>query len=101
VRYAASNITSVVVLLLAAWTLVVRYRARPDTNWPLIFYLLLVLYHQATPGGLNSFAIYVGVVSALFLRFEFMSGFFRYLFLTLEAAVMFMILWGLLNLIYF
>ncbi|MEZ5355405.1 MAG: hypothetical protein R2762_22440 [Bryobacteraceae bacterium] len=99
-RYAASNITTVLLLVLTIWTLVVRYKGRPDTNWPLIYYLLLVLYHQSIPGGLNSFSIYVGVISALFLRFEFMAGFFRYLFLTVEAAVMFMILYGLWLLIY-
>jgi hypothetical protein len=95
VRYAASNITTFVLLMLTIWTLVVRYKSRPDSNWPLIFYLLLVMYHQATPEGLNSFSIYVGVIAALFLRFEFMAGFFRYLFLTVEAAVMFMTMYGL------
>lgn len=94
-RYAASNITTFVLLMLTIWTLVVRYKSRPDSNWPLIFYLLLVMYHQATPEGLNSFSIYVGVIAALFLRFEFMAGFFRYLFLTVEAAVMFMTMYGL------
>ncbi|MEZ5401693.1 MAG: hypothetical protein R2729_18615 [Bryobacteraceae bacterium] len=98
-RYAASNITTVVLLVLTMWTLIVRYKGRPDTNWPLIYYLLLVLYHQATPEGLNAFSIYVGVIAALFLRFEFMAGFFRYLFMTVEAAVMFMTLYGLWTLV--
>jgi len=84
-------------LVLLFWTIATRVRASADTNWPLIFFGMLVMYHQSLPGRINDFALYVGVICALFLRFEFLSGFFRYLFMTIEIAVLLLISYDLMQ----
>ncbi len=73
-QYSPSNITTAVMCGLAVWTIICRFRFPPDSNWPMIFYLLVVIYHLWFPGRLNQFVVYAGVLSTLFLRFEFMGG---------------------------
>lgn len=72
--YSPTNITTGVFVGLAGWTIVTRFRSRVDSNWPMIFYLLVVIYHQALPSRLNPYIVFAGVVSTLLLRFEFMGG---------------------------
>jgi len=87
-RYSAGNVTTAVMFALTVWTIAVRMRSRPDSNWPLIFNGMLAIYSGYFPGRLNSVAIYISVVTALFQRFEFMSGFFRYVFMTFELIAL-------------
>jgi hypothetical protein len=98
VRYTPTNITTAVMLGLTLWLLIGRFKSRPDSNWPLFYYLLLVAYHQALPGRLNPYAIYTGVVAALFIRFEFMGGWLGYLLRGVELAVLLYLGYRLLNL---
>ena len=74
-RYASSNITIFLMLMFTVWIIVTRFRAKPDTNWPLFYYLAVVSFHLFVPGLLNEWILYAGVVSALLLRFEFLGGF--------------------------
>ena len=53
------------------WLLIGRLRGKADSTWPLVFYAALVAFHQAFPGQLVSYPIFIGVVTALLLRFEF------------------------------
>lgn len=74
-RYASSNITIFLMLMFTVWIIFTRFRAKPDTNWPLFYYLAVVAFHLSVPGILNEWVLYAGVVSALLLRFEFLGGF--------------------------
>jgi len=56
---------------LMCWLLIGRLRGQADSTWPLVFYAALVGFHQAFPGRLVSYPIFIGVVTALLLRFEF------------------------------
>ena len=98
-RYTPLNITTILILGLTLWTIIVRIRSRPDSNWPLFYYLFLVGYHQYRPGALNEYTIYIGVICTLLLRFEFMAGFFRWLFVGVEALMLGVISLVLLNLV--
>jgi hypothetical protein len=62
-------------LMFTVWIIITRFRAKPDTNWPLFYYLAAVAFHLTVPGVLNEYVLYGGVVSALLLRFEFLGGF--------------------------
>ncbi len=73
-RYAATNITTFVMLMFTVWVIITRFRAKPDVNWPLFYYLAAVAFHLSVPGMLNEWILYAGVVSALLLRFEFLGG---------------------------
>lgn len=73
-------------LIFTAGLIGARFKLQADSNWPFVYYAVLVAYHQTMPGLLNPLPIYIAVVCALFLRFEFMSKSFRGLFRTAEAC---------------
>jgi len=74
-RYAATNITTFVMLMFTVWIIITRFRSKPDTNWPLFYYLAVGAFHLSLPGVLNEWILYGGVISTLLLRFEFLGGF--------------------------
>jgi len=73
-------VNAAIVLLFTGWLIGARFKIRVDSNWPFVYYAVLVAFHQAMPGLFNSLPIYIAVLCALFLRFEFMSRAFRALF---------------------
>jgi hypothetical protein len=67
------------VVAVAFWLLVYRYTGRLDSNVPLLFHLMIGFHMLTWEDGLNPYLVYLGLVCALFLRFEFMSrGFVRF-----------------------
>lgn len=77
---------AVVLLLFSVWLIMARFKIRQDSIWPFVYYALLVVFHQAMQGLLAPLPIYIAVVCALFLRFEFMSKAFRWVFRLAEAG---------------
>ncbi|MBK5291757.1 MAG: hypothetical protein JJE04_08800 [Acidobacteriia bacterium] len=71
-RYAASNVTTAIMFGLTVYLMVARFKSRQDWIWPLFYYLFLVIYHQSFPGKLHPWVVYLGVVTALLIRFEFL-----------------------------
>lgn len=55
------------------WIGLSRFSMRLENSWPLMFYLALVLYLNSYEQVLNPYVVYVAVVCALFVRFEFMN----------------------------
>lgn len=51
-----------------------RWVGNYDSNRPLLFYMLAVLYVRANEGHFNNYVIFIAIVAALFLRFEFLGG---------------------------
>ena len=80
--------------LLAA-VLVSRFTGRLDRSWPLIVWALLVVIANSYEGAIYPIVIYVGVICALFLRFEFMGGFVLKAIRLIEAVAILLILWRL------
>lgn len=60
-------------LMGATWIAFMRFRMKPDSSWPLIFYLVLVVYSNQFGQAIPPIVLYVAVVSGLLLRFEFMN----------------------------
>lgn len=60
-------------LMGATWIGLSRFSMRLENSWPLLFYLMLVLYLNSYDQVLNPYVVYVAVVCALFVRFEFMN----------------------------
>lgn len=75
IRYSPFNITTALAIGCTLWIMAVRWRGSPESNWPLFYYLGVVVYSYLFPEPLEPRWIYAGVVTALFLRFEFMGGF--------------------------
>jgi hypothetical protein len=68
------NVTEVLVICLAMAAAVPVMRKRYESNLPLLFYFVLVLFSDMSSRGTNPYLLYTGLVLALLLRFEFMGG---------------------------
>ena len=68
------SVITMILMGLTVWVIVTRTRGKHESNWPLVYYALVLIYWKAFAGGLNVYWVYAGVVSAVFLRFEFMGG---------------------------
>ena len=55
------------------WIGINRFTMRLENNWPLLYYLGLVVYLNKYDMVLNPYVVYVAVVCGLFVRFEFMK----------------------------
>ena len=82
-------------MALLCWVLVNRFTGRLDRSWPLIVWALVVVIANAYEGSVYPISIYVGVICALFLRFEFMGGLFLKVIRVVEALAILLILWRL------
>jgi hypothetical protein len=89
----AGTLLLVALLLGALWLTVSRYRYRTDLNWPLVYYFALVAWHLGHPLQINEYLVYIAVVSALFLRFEFMNERFAMVFKILETVCLLALTW--------
>ncbi len=67
------NLCSGLIFLLTAWVMRRRFTEAPDWNRALYYYIALVLYARGFEGILNNDFVFVGIVCALFLRFEFLG----------------------------
>lgn len=50
-----------------------RLRMRLENNWPLLYYFAAVVFLNTYYLVLNPYVVYVAVICALLLRFEFMN----------------------------
>lgn len=87
-RLSVFNVLTMVLMGLTAWLGAARFKSKLESNWPLFYYLALVGYLKRFDGSFDPLMVYVGVVSALFLRFEFMGGWFLRLVQTVELFIL-------------
>ena len=78
-RYGAVNVTTFVMLGFALWVIFTRLRAKPDNNWPIIFYAVIVIFALQLPGRVDINVLMGGIAVALLLRFEFVGGFAQHI----------------------
>lgn len=68
------------------WLVLMRFRIRPDNSWPLLYYFCAVVYLNSFDLVLNPYVVYVAVICALLLRFEFMNERLVFLVRLIEVA---------------
>lgn len=66
-------IATFALLMGATWIACMRFRMKTDSSWPMIFYLVLVVYSNQFDQAIPPYVLYVSVVCALLLRFEFLN----------------------------
>jgi hypothetical protein len=72
------DMTTLLVAALAITAVFFLLRKKYDSNLPLFFYFVAVVFSNVTDRDVNPYILYAGVVFALLLRFEFMNqGFAR------------------------
>ncbi len=67
------NMTTLLVVALAVVAVVFLLRKRYDSNLPLLFYSVAVVFSNLTDRGIHPILLYGGMAFALLLRFEFMN----------------------------
>lgn len=87
------NLTTFLLLAFTVGLIVFRFTRRIDSNWPLVYYLLAALYSKVFVGTLEPGWVYAAVVTALFLRFEFMGGWVTRFFRLVELVILAHFLW--------
>lgn len=67
------NMTTLLLVALALAGMFMLLRKRYDSNLPLFFYFTALIFTNLTDRAINPVLMYVGLIFALLLRFEFMS----------------------------
>jgi len=67
------NMTTLLVAALAIVAVFVLLRKRYDSNLPLLFYFVAVMFTNLTDRDVNPLLLYTGLAFALLLRFEFLN----------------------------
>ncbi len=76
----ATNVSALLVVAFALFTVVILLRKRYDSNLPLLFYFLAITFTSAVERPINPYLLYIGLIMALVLRFEFMGkGFTKFI----------------------
>jgi predicted membrane protein len=89
----STNMTEVLVACLAVVAVIVLLRKRYDSNLPLLFYFVVILFSNMTDRELNPYLLYTGLVLAMLLRFEFMGGGFAKIVATSSTVALCVIFW--------
>jgi hypothetical protein len=67
------NVTTALLVVGALFCVYLRLRNWFDTNVPLFYYGIMIVYTNALDGLLSPWMVYFGLALALLLRFEFMN----------------------------
>ena len=92
-RFTLFNVITLGVMALTAWVAVKRFAWRLESNWPLAYYALLVVYMHSFEGSLDKYWVFSGIICALFLRFEFLPRPLVIIVRALEIIVFAYVLW--------
>ena len=69
----ATNITEILVVSLAVVSIIMLLKKRYDSNVPLLFYSLAVMFTNGADRQVHPAILYGGLLFCLLLRFEFMG----------------------------
>lgn len=87
------NITTILLVALAAAAIFMLVRKRYESNLPLFFYFVALLFTNMTDRTVSPALMYVGLIFALLLRFEFMSPGFSKLIAFFATSSLTVIVW--------
>jgi hypothetical protein len=75
----SENITTLLVASLAVVAMVLLMKKKYDSNLPLLFYFVALVFTNMSDRAVNPYLMVAGLALALVLRFEFMSpGFTKF-----------------------
>jgi hypothetical protein len=100
-RFGDSEVLALVACTITVWLFAVRGKLPIESNWPLIYYLGMVLYQKTGGKFLDPRFIYVGVVCAMLIRFEFLATGFIKFFRVLESITLIYLTWKCLDFVFF
>lgn len=89
----SENITTLLVVSLAVLAMVFLIRKKYDSNLPLLFYFIALIFTNMSDKEVNPYLMFIGLAFALLLRFEFLNAGFLKLFAFLATASMALIVY--------
>lgn len=84
----SENITALLVVLLAIVAMYFLIRKKYDSNLPLFFYFIALVFTNMSDKEVNPYLMFIGLGFALLLRFEFMNTGFSKVVAFLATATM-------------
>ena len=84
----SENITALLVASLAVLAMTFLMRKKYDSNLPLFFYFIALIFTNMSDKEVNPYLMFIGLAFALLLRFEFMNAGFMKLVAYLATASM-------------
>lgn len=69
----SENISALLVASLAVLAMVFLMRKKYDSNLPLLFYFVALVFTNMSDKSINPYLMFIGLGFALLLRFEFMN----------------------------
>jgi hypothetical protein len=84
----SENITALLVASLAVLAMIFLMKKKYDSNLPLFFYFIAVVFTNLSDKSVNPYLMFIGLAFALLLRFEFMNQGFAKVVAFLATASM-------------
>jgi hypothetical protein len=81
------------IMALTVWLIVLRFTRKLDSNWPLVYYAVLLAFWKVFDGSFNTWWVLAGVLCGLLLRFEFLGATVVKVVRWCELAVCGYVLW--------
>ena len=88
-----TNMTELLVASLAVVAVIMLARKRYDSNLPLLFYFMAVVFTNAADRQVNPAILYGGLAFCLLLRFEFMGSSISKLVAFLASTGLVLMIW--------
>jgi hypothetical protein len=92
-----TNMTELLVVCIAVVAVIMLARKRYDSNLPLLFYFLAVLFTNSVDRQVNPAIMYGGLAFCLLLRFEFMGSGFSKLVAFLASTGLVLMIWVMMS----
>jgi hypothetical protein len=84
----SENISALLVASLAVVAIVLLLRKKYDSNLPLLFYFVALIFTNMSDKTVNPYLMFIGLGFALLLRFEFMNSSFSKVIAFMATASM-------------
>jgi hypothetical protein len=91
------NMTELLVTVLAIVGIIMLMRKRYDSNMPLLFYFVALLFTNMADRPVNPYLMYGSLAFALLLRFEFMNTGFSKFIAFFTGTGLFGMIWAMMS----
>jgi hypothetical protein len=93
----SENITALLVASLAVLSMIFLMKKKYDSNLPLLFYFVAVVFTSMSDKSVNLYLMFIGLAFAMLLRFEFMNQGYAKIVAFFATASMGLIVYELLD----
>ena len=87
-RDTPEGVTTLLFIAFALFVIYTRWRNWLDSNVPVLFYIVMIIYANAAQDRMPPWVVYAGFCLGMVLRFEFMSPSFTKFIKGLEFCVL-------------